>query len=108
MFEMASVYTEWYIDGPDDPNATSISKMAELWFTKLLQINPQHAGGWLKRAELYAAAGQRAANFKTLADAEKWLANAREILKKDTPETQAVALKIAEAEKNAGRKDKRS
>ena len=32
---------------------------------------------WLKRSELYAVAGQREANLKTIQDADQWLANAR-------------------------------
>jgi tetratricopeptide (TPR) repeat protein len=105
VFEMASVYTDWYINSPDDPNARAISKSAEQWFVKLFQINRQHVSGWLKRAELYAVAGQREANARTLADADTWLANAREVLKKDTPETQRVAQKIADARRNFGKKE---
>ncbi|HEY8747712.1 MAG TPA: hypothetical protein VIM11_07050 [Tepidisphaeraceae bacterium] len=105
VYEMASVYTDWFSNGSDDPNAQEISRKAEFYFAKLHQINPQHVAGWLKRAELYAVAGQRAGNQKTLADAEQWLANAREILKKDTPETVATAQLIDLARKNAGKKD---
>jgi len=104
LYEMASVYTDWYIGGPDDPNSKAISKSADQWFTKLFQINQKHVAGWLKRAELYAAAGQREANLKTIQDADQWLANAREILGKDTPETQQVAQKIADARRNFGKK----
>ena len=104
IYEMACVYTDWYINGPDDPNAKAISKSADQWFTKLFQINQKHVAGWLKRAELYAVAGQREANLKTLQDADQWLANAREILGKDTPETQMTYQKIADARKNFGKK----
>ena len=90
LYEMASIYTDWYIQEPESKEAEKISKLAEECFTKLVNVNQNHAEGWIKRAELYATAGSRAKNAATLADARRWLNNAREILKTDTPEIKRV------------------
>jgi hypothetical protein len=88
--EMGTIYTDWYIQDSQAPDAEQLSKNAEACFVRAIAVNPQHAETWIKRAELYAVAGTRAKRPDTLTDARKWLSNAREILKTDTPEIKHV------------------
>jgi hypothetical protein len=101
LYEMGAIYTDWYAEGGTDADAQAASRLAEECFTKLHQVNPHHAAGWIKRAELYSMAGARGNRKDTLRDARRWLANAREILKTDTPEMQRIAKRIDDAEKAA-------
>jgi len=64
LFEMASIYTDWFKQSKD----AEISDLAEKYFARLYQVNPQHAEGFLKRAEHYLNAGthfKRADMFTT-------------------------------------------
>jgi tetratricopeptide (TPR) repeat protein len=99
LYEMACIYTDWYIHSAASKDADSFSRLAEASFSRLFQVNPESAEGWVKRAELYAVGGARARRRDTLRDARRWLANAREILKADTPEMQRIAHDIDQAEK---------
>jgi tetratricopeptide (TPR) repeat protein len=101
LYEMGAIYTDWYIQGGSEKETADASRLAEEAFTKLHRLNPRHATGWIKRAELYTVAGTRAKRKDTLKDARQWLANAREILKTDTPEMQRIAKQISEAEKGS-------
>jgi tetratricopeptide (TPR) repeat protein len=104
LYEMGAIYTDWYAEGGTDADAKAASRLAEECFAKLHQVNPRHAAGWVKRAELYAMAGARDHRKDTLRDARRWLGNAREILKTDTPEMQRIAKRIDDAEKAAATK----
>jgi tetratricopeptide (TPR) repeat protein len=101
LYELGAIYTDWYAN---EGNEALLPK-AEECFKKLhgygdvQGINPRHVSGWIKRAELYAIAGQRANRKDTLRDARRWLANAREVLKTDTPEMKRIAQRIDDAEK---------
>src|SRR5205823_6132846 len=84
LYEMASLYTDWYIHSAASKDAAELSRLAESTFNHLFKVNPEYANGWIKRAELYAVGGARAGRRDSLEDARRWLANAREILKQDT------------------------
>ncbi len=99
LYEMASIYTDWYTHEPNDTDALALAKLADQAFTRLHAVNQNHAEGWLMRAHLYAAAGVRAKKLQTLKDARQWVDNAREVLGKDTPEIKAARAEIDQAEK---------
>lgn len=101
LYEMASIYTDWYIAEIKSADAESISRLAEQAFVRLHQVNPEHGPGWIKRAQLYAAAGAKAGKLATLKDAKQWLDNAKEALglKQDTEEMRTIRDQIERAEK---------
>jgi len=101
LYEMASIYTDWYIGEIKSADAESISRLAEQAFVRLHQVNPEHGPGWIKRAQLYVAAGSKAGKRKTLEDARQWLENAKESLglKQDTEEMRTIRDQIDRAEK---------
>ncbi|HSI32803.1 MAG TPA: hypothetical protein VK986_04370 [Tepidisphaeraceae bacterium] len=104
LYELAGVYTDWYVKegDPAHPNAKAaedLARQGEQIFVKLHKLNPKHAAGWVARARMYAAAGERGKKPATLADAEQWLANARELLGADTAEMQQVQREIDRAKK---------
>jgi tetratricopeptide (TPR) repeat protein len=99
LYEMAAIYTDWYELEGGQPEGEKASKLADESFTRLFTVNERHATGWIKRAELYAYAGARSHRPDTLKDARRWLGNAREILKTDTPEMVRISQRIDDAEK---------
>jgi hypothetical protein len=101
LYEMGAIYTDWYAASPNDAKAEELSKLAEGCFTKLLAVNERHGLAWAKRAELYAIAGRRSGRADTLADAQKWLNNARELLKVELPEMHHAAQLLDPAYKPA-------
>ncbi|HEY7120128.1 MAG TPA: hypothetical protein VH475_26305 [Tepidisphaeraceae bacterium] len=101
LYEMGSIYTDWYINDPKSPDSQQISRLAEQAFTRLHQVNPEHGPGWIERARLYATAGERGRKPTTLKDANQWLDNARQSqgLTQDSDEIRAVREQIDRAQK---------
>ena len=76
LLEMASIYTDWYAQTHD----TETADLADGFFDKLHKLNPDHATGYIKRAELYLDAGSTLKRADTLDTALSCLKKARAAL----------------------------
>lgn len=98
LLEMASIYTDWYVHTKESATAD----LADAYFAKLHEVNPDHASGYIKRAELYLTAGTELKRSDTLNTAVQCLDRAKQTLGRDTAEAAALRTKLADAQAKVG------
>jgi tetratricopeptide (TPR) repeat protein len=94
LFEMASIYTDWFKQGKD----SKVADLADEYFDRLHKVNARHAEGYVKRAELYLAAGTLFKRPDTLKAAIHCLDQAKSIYGKDDAAITALRGQIAKAQ----------
>ena len=98
LYEMAGIYTDWYVKEKD----TQLADRADAYFSKLHTLNPKHAEGFVKRAELYLATGTALKRNDILDNAITCVNHARTIRGSDTPEATKLRADIAKAKAAIG------
>jgi tetratricopeptide (TPR) repeat protein len=95
LYEMAAIYTDWYIADLE----TTLADHADALYDKLHKLNPNHAEGYIKRAQLYLAAGTKLRRADTLRTAIACLDKAKSITGKEALEVGTLRAEIGRAQK---------
>lgn len=98
LMEMASLYTDWF----KKTKEASLADQADIYFDRLHKLNKSHAAGYIKRAELYLAAGSALNRADTLRTGIACLDAAKQSLGKETTEIVSLRTSLNAALTKAG------
>lgn len=92
-YEMAAIYTDWFKQTKEARTADA----ADQFFSKLHTLNGEHVDGYIKRADLYLAAGTEFKRDETLVAGLTCLDHARNNLGRETPEIASLRTQLQQA-----------
>lgn len=98
LMETASLYTDWF----KQTKEAALADQADIYFDRLHKLNKSHAPGYVKRAELYLAAGSTLNRADTLRTGIACLDAAKQSLGKETTEIASLRSDLETALKKAG------
>ncbi len=99
LLEMASVYTDWYKQSKE----TALADEADKYFDRLHKLNKSHAAGYVKRAELYLAAGTELKRIDSLKAGLDCLDAAKQALGgQDTDKMAELRKQLSDASQKIG------
>lgn len=95
LFVMAQVYAAWFAQQPDVDKA----ELADGYFSRLHSLNPNHASGYIARAEFYLASGKHFKRPDTLKAGIRCLDEAKRVLGEEGKPAADLRAKLEAAAK---------